>query len=390
MSDDSIDDSIKAIDVVIWDSGHWGGGGFSQPRILSALRNFEMTGKLRIAEVRYVKTASQLSPRLTNEPKQAHEIREERRHDIQKSRVYRTTKLLRCTYHEESIEEDLKPITPDRKLLLIVILPPGEDRTRLISKLMRLEIKASLIILPAVWRNSEELESILALAKTLNNTKVRPTPFVPYRFSESMRVLKEKKEAGKEIEILSAEVISGKYPRWGRIGSTPFLSEFAGPVIDALLHAAGSPIETGSIIYKEAQGRLPCILVSAVHQNGVISHFKILAISNFQLVNLKGEAFFAGERFIFTDAFRDSIFYAGDGVIRSSEASRGHDAKIEDRNGYGELLSSIINNINNEVRDNEKLPTLDSFRNTQAFIDKISSLLTEMQKLQQKQKPFTL
>ena len=414
------------IKVVIWDSGHWGAGGSSQPRILSELRNLELTGHLWIDEIRYVKTDSEFSQKLPHEPEQACKIREARRHKIQQSRVFRTAKVLRCAYINESIK-DLHPITPDRKLLLIVVLPPGKDRTQLIWELMHLEIEASLLILPAVWRSSDELGIIL---ETLNNTQVRPIPFVPYRFSESMRVLKEKKEAGKAIEIISAEVLSGRYPRWGRVGSRALLSEFAAPVIDCVVHAAGKPIE-GSIIYKEVHGRLPCILITALHENGVLSELKILAISKFQQVNFTGTAFFAGERLIFTDAFRDTRFYSGDGDgIRSSEASRGHDAKIESRNGYHTLLSAVINKINKEVRNNEAPnnevpnneapnneapnneapnneapnnevpnneapnnevpPTLASFQDTQEFIDKIDALLTDMQKRQILQNHFTL
>jgi len=371
---------MTPINVILWDCGHWGGkGGFSQPRILSAVRNLELTGQLRISEMRYVKTDSELSKRLPHEPTSAYNFREAERHKIQKSRVKQTIDFFGYKNKKKDYEENLEnlhPITPDGKLLFIVICPPGNERTRLLEQLLRLDMEAALVIAPAVWTNTVELE--LIIAETIRNkTRVVPVPFVPYRYSESMRVLGEKKDEGKAVEILSAEVLSGRYPKIGRVGFRAFISEFAAPIIDSFLHAADSPIETGSIIYKEAQGQSPCILINAVHQNTVVSVMNISAISKFQLVNLTGTAFFAGERLNFTDAFRDTVFYDADGVIKSSEASRGHDARVEDRNGYAELLSNIINN--------KDLPTLESYRNTQAFIDRIYAALTEMQKQQKLQ-----
>ena len=380
-----------AISVILWDSGHWRGtGGFSRPRILSAVRNLEMTGQLRISEIRYVKTETELSRPLINEPPRAHRLREAKRHEVQRLRVKRTAGFFKrtddCfdyTHREENLEtETLHPIPPDKKLLLIVIMPPGDERTRLITKLLRLDIDASLVIAPAVWKNSVELE--IVIAETRNKMRVVPVPFVPYRFSEAMRALSDlKQNEGKVLELLQASVLSGKYPRFGKIGFRSFLSEFASPVIDCVLHAADSPIESGSIIYKETQeGRCPCILLQAVHKNSVVSVLNLSAVAQFQTVNMAGTAFFSGSRLNFTDAFRSSVLYDADGSVKSSESSRGHDAGVEDRNGYAKLLSNIINNNN--------LPPLASYRKTQAFIDQVYTTLLHMRTENTFQSHFTL
>ena len=385
------------INVILWDSGHWRGqGGFSRPRILSAVRNLEMTGQLCISEIRYVKTDTELSKRLPKEPPRAHHIREEKRHEVQRLRVKRTAvslgspPCLGSAPREENLEpreenletETLHPIPADKKLLLIVVMPPGDERTRLITKLLRLDIEASLVIAPAVWTNSVELE--IVIAETRNPTRVVPVPFVPYRFSEAMRALSDlKQNEGKVLELLQASVLSGKYARYGKIGFFSFLSEFASPVIDCTLSAAESPIASGSIIYKETQvGRCPCILINAVHKNGVVSVLNLSAIAQFQTVNLECTAFFSGTRLNFTDAFRSSVLYDADGSVKSSESSRGHDTGVENRNGYAKLLSNIINN--------KDLPPLSSYRNTQAFIDQVYKSLLDMRTENTFQSHFTL
>ena len=372
------------INVILWDSGHWRGkGGLSRPRILSAVRNLELTGQLRISEMRYVKTETELSKRLPNEHRRSHRIREEKRHKIQGLRVKRTADSLGYIHHEENLEtQTLHPIPPDQKLLLIVVMPPGDERTRLITKLLRLEnIEASLVIAPAVWKDIVELE--IVIEATRNQTRVVPVPFSAYRFSRAMQNLAQQKNEGKVLEILQASVLSGKYPRFGKIGFRSFLSEFAYPLIDSVLHAVDSPIESGSIIYKETQkGRCPCLIINVVHKNGVVTVLNISAIAQFQTVNLAGTAFFSGTRLHFTDAFRDSVSYEEDGSVKSSEASRGHDAGgVEDRNGYATLLSNIINHQNNQ--NDLPVPTLESFRNTQAFLDFIFESLSTMKKKSQ-------
>lgn len=361
--------------IILWDSGHWGGT-FSESRIFSALRMLELTsgGKLCIEEMRYVQTTdTDLSTRLPSETHRAYNLREEKRNAIHSARVEKTARFFNYKFQEENIASpSLHPITQEGSKLFVVVMPPGKERTRLITSLLRLKIEAPLVIAPAVFEDNAELDRFIDEESISKEMSV--IPFVPFRYSHSMLTLAALKKS-KPIELIEASVLAGKYPPMFRVGAKALVREFSAPVLDCVVHAAGCAVE-GSIIYKAQLS--PCILINAVHENQVVSSIHISAISKFQQININLTAFFDKSRLCFQDAFRDTIHYDGDDdVIRVTESSRGHDVKIEEKNGYSELLSNIINH-------QKDLPTLKSFSNTQKLIDQIfdsiSSSISQMQK----------
>ena len=376
------------VNVTLWDSGHWGGGRFSEPRIFSALKLLELTsgGRIRIEEMRYVQTTDELSSRLPKEPERAYTLREEKRHAIHFARVQNTARFFKYEFQEEEDLETLHPITPEgRQQLFVVVMPPCEERSRLITSLLGLDIEASLVIAPAVFEDNLELKRFIDEESRSNDeesrsNRIKIIPFVPFRYSHSMLTLAALNKS-KPTELIEASILAGKYPSMFpifRISSQKLVREFSAPVLDCVVHAAGRAVE-GSIIFKEAQ-RSPCILINAVHENQVVSSIHISAISKFQQINLNFTAFFSGSRLSFSDAFRDTVHYDGDVIL--TESSRGHDAIIEERNGYTKLLSDIINLPKNDLPKND-LPTLPSFSNTQTLIDLIFASISRMQEKSQ-------
>lgn len=364
----------------LWDCGIWADptGRYTGPRILAALRDAEASGLIKIIGLRHFSIPG--PPQLKYEDEVAYNHRRNRTSAIRKKRVKDAAKLLDYSFTDDTdadnieINDDIDDMKENRDILLpsrdhpclfFVVMPDSQERVCLIKKLLNLDPNAQIVIVPPVFENADKLECLKDI-----DDGARIVPFLPYRYSLGMRALR--KEA--EQQSLTASVLtvtSGPYPRRSSSFFRAFVNEFCLPALDCLIYEQGL-IEMGTLIYKETEaGLLPVILCDLIHEAGRVSSVVLSATANFQEVNFGLKALFnRGVTLDLTQAFQQIILQGGADRGKQFTES-GHDASGFELNGYSHLLSNIIT-------QRADVPTLETFCNTQVFVDRIFQALDKL------------
>ena len=358
----------ETVAAFLWDCGIWADqtGRYTHPRVLSALRDAETSGLVKIRGLRYF-PSSAIIKRLPHEPDKAYKLREHTTSEIRKARVAKGASFLGYEFKDDTDTDNIVPPTsPEPQRLFFIVMPASKERVCLIKKLLNLDPDARIVIVPPVFRHAEKLEAF----KEIDN-RSRIIPFLPYRYSAGMRFLRREQEAEHQLPMASVlNVISGPYPGRSSSAFRAFINEFCLPALDCLIEIAGR-VETGDLIYKEiGTGRLPMILCHLIHATGRISSAVLSATGNFQEINFGLKVLFNGATLDLTEAFQQIVLRGGPNRGKQFTES-GHDATGFALNGYSHLLANIIT-------DSRDVPTLETFLNTQVLVDRISQALDRL------------